>query len=296
MSYDNYTFDEQEVYISGVFLDGVQSVATNFAYPLKDELSLGYRNPISDALDGELNGDFSVNRLVVSQEDPVTGYFEEGVSGHLSYGENSAYVFQTGLISHYSCTCEINEIPQLDFTMETWGKVFGTPDVEGSMAGPEVNNNYDIFLPSPGDLEIQVTDCAGGHILDLTTNAVRSFEYNINVEWEPLTTIGSQNPRGFFPKTPVVVEAILTIELNDFIPPNFMEEICQPIYKHLTLRVNACKTDCAAPSTLIRQFIVPNGRLVEVNNFSDIDDVLITELVFRSTSTSVRFLKNLVGK
>ena len=123
MTYDNYTFDDQEVYISGVFLEGVQSIATNFTYPLEDDLSLGYRGPIAEGLDGgDLNGDFSANRLLVVQEDPVTGYFEKGVSGHLRYSPERAYIFETGLISNYSCTCELNEIPMLDFTMLTWGR------------------------------------------------------------------------------------------------------------------------------------------------------------------------------
>ena len=151
-------------------------------------------------------------------------------------------------------------------------------------------------MPAPGDIEIQVTDCAGGHELNLTTNAVRSFEYNINIDWEAITTLGSANPCDFFPRAPIVVEAIITVELNDFVPPDFSEQICQPIYKELTLRINKCKQDCDDDDVLIRKFIVPNGRLMEYNNFSDIDDVMLVEMVFRSTTTPVSLLKNLVGK
>ena len=295
MSYDNYTFDEQSVYISGILVDGVQSVTTNFQYPAVEENSLGYLTPVATSMDGLMEGEFSASRLLVGSGDTLTGHFSDGVSGHLRYSPEHAYVFETGLISSYSCNCEINELPTLDFTMKTWGKVFGSITGVGDQPGPESNLNQELYLPSAGDIEIEVKDCAGGHQLDISTNAVRSFEYNIDLDWTPLSTLGSQNPQGFFVRSPIEVEAVITLELNDFIPPDFLNSLCNPIFKEITLKVNSCSTDCADSKRLLRKFVLPNGKLVALNQFSDMDDVLLAEVIFKSTNTSAGKVGELVS-
>ena len=47
---------------------------------------------------------------------------------------------------------------------------------------------------------------------------------------------------------------------------------------------------------LLRKFYVPEARLLEINNFADMDDVLMAELVFRSTITNINNIGALVGK
>ena len=297
MSYNNSTFEEQSLYLSGIYMDGVQSVSTTVDFPDEDYLSLGYTTPVASEIDGVLAGECSANRVLVTEEDILTGCFPQGVSGHLRYTPDSAYVFETGLITDYSCRAEINEIPELDFTLQTWGKMFTTITGYGDQPGPETNENYETFLPNPGDITMQVTDCAGGHELNLTSNGVRSFEYNIRLEWNEVNTLGASSiPQGFYVSYPIEVEAIVTAEINTFIEPNFLKKLCQPIYKELTLNINKCARDCPESPQLLRKFVVPNGQLLSYSNFSDMDDVLVVELIFVSKITSVYGLGKLLSQ
>lgn len=296
MTYENSDFSDQAVYISGQFLPGLQSVNTTFEFPEENELGLGYSTPVANELDGNIQGEFSTSRLLVSDADPVTGHFANGVSGHLRYQPDKAYVFETGLITRYSATCELNEVPSLDFTMETWGKFFTSVPTIGDQPGPEEEYDVDLYLPSAGDVAIEITDCGGGSQLDLKTNAVRSFEYDIVIDWEPINTLGNVLPQGFYIRYPITVDAIITIELNDFIEPDFLTKVCQPIQKDITLKVNACAVGCEETKQLLRKFYVPDARLLEINNFADMDDVLMAELVFRSTITNIVNIGALVGK
>ncbi len=297
MTHNNSSFEEQSLYLSGVYIDGVQSIASNIDFPSEDYLSLGYTTPVASAIDGVLEGEFSANRVLISEEDILTGCFPQGVSGHLRYTPESSYIFETGLITDYSCRAEINEIPELDFTLQTWGKMFTSITGYGEQPGSETNHDYDTFLPNPGDITMEVTDCAGGHELNLTSNGVRSFDYNIRVEWNEVSTLGSSSvPQGFYVSYPIEVEAIVTVEVNTFIEPNFLKKICQPIYKKLTLNINKCDPDCGDSPQVLRKFVVPNGQLLSYSNFSDMDDVLLVELVFVSKITSIYGLGALVGK
>ena len=290
MSYDNYAFDEQQVYISGEQLPGVESLSTTLEQPEDDLLSMGFTNVVGTAPDGFVNGEISVNRFLVTPRDTLTGCFENGVSGHVRYGEG-AYIFQTGLISSYSCTCALNEVPNLDFSLSTWGKVGGASGI--FQPGAETPHPEELVLPSDGDIEIQITDCEGGHAVDLTTNAVREFEYNIDIEWEPILTLGASEPQGFMVRYPIRVETIVTIELNDFLPPDFQEAVCQSINKKITLSVYNCSAQCGNERELVRTFRMPAGKLLEYNSFSDMDDVLVAELVFVSKVTSLAGLSSL---
>ena len=90
--YLNSSFQEEELYIQGQYLPGVQYVSTNFEYPEEEVTALGYTATIASAEDAPLKGFFESNRFIVSTEDPITGHFPEGLSGHLNYSDNSIFV------------------------------------------------------------------------------------------------------------------------------------------------------------------------------------------------------------
>jgi len=293
MTYDNHTFEDQELYLSGMFLNGVQSYYSTFTLPDEDVMALGYTNPVAGAPDSNLAGEVSINRLIVGAEDPLTGFFEGGISGHFNYDEGSSYLFDQGYISNYNCICAVNEIPELNTILETYGTMKGSIVGEGDQPGPEDPNADNLVITAPGDLSLEITNYNGPQI-DLSTNAVQSFEYNIIIEWEPLYSVGSLKPQGYMTRGPVLVETILTVELNDSVPPDFSSLICTPNLKDLTIKIRKCDSGCGEAET-IRKFVAPCSKLIEYTQISSIEDVLIVEMVFKSTTTSVAKLGEIVS-
>jgi len=287
MSYKNYSFEDQKLYLSGLYVPGVQYIESSISTPVHDPLAAGWETPIADSEEGPLHGEFSTSRFLVSTDDPVTGFFENGTSGHLRYTDNNAYVFETGLVTDYVCSCSIDEVPNLDFTLMTWGKNFSSITGYGDQPGPEDNEEGQLFVPSAGDIELEITNCIGGHDLDLSTNAVTKFEYRIDIDWQDVAVIGDRNPATFFVRYPIHVNATIEFEINDFVSPDFLKLLCQPIIKDLELRVYACDITCGGSRSLLRKFSLPAARLIDYTQFAGIDDVLTGEIVFQSSSRNI---------
>ena len=275
--------------MEGHYVPGVQYVSTSFEYPDEEVTALGFTATIASAPDAPLKGTFELNRFIVSSEDTLTGRFVDGVSGHLNYSNDRSYVFETGLIESYSVSCTLDEIPSVNCSLQTWGNVGGYIRDAGHEREEE-----DLVIPSPGDVEIIIDNCAGGSDLNVSTNAVRSFDYSIEIDWEPIKVLGNQNPADFFVRYPIYLRAYIEIELNDFVPPNFIHTLCEPIYKDLILNINKCSPFCEE-KTLIRRFSLPNAKLVDFDQYSDIDDVLVATLGFKSTIQSISSVGSLLS-
>ncbi len=294
MSYKNYSFESQKLYLSGQYVPGIQYVESSISSPVEDPLALGYVTPIADSEEGFVNGEFTANRLLVSTEDPITGFFGEGTSGHLRYTDNNAYIFETGLITEYACSCQVDEVPTLDFSLSTWGKTFTSISGYGDQPGPEENEEGVLFVPAAGDIEIEIVNCVGGHDLDLSSNAVTRFDYNIEIDWQQIAVMGNRDPAGFYVRYPIEVNSTIEFEINDFVAPDFIKFVCDPVIKDLELRVYGCDITCDGERKLLRKFKLPSARMVDYTQYAGIDDVLMGEIVFQSSNRNINSLSELL--
>ena len=292
MKYDNHPFSEQEVFIEGVFLEGVQSALSNFVLPDEDVMALGYVNPVAGAPDEALQGEVTVNRFIVSDVDPLVDYFVGDFEGHFNYDEENVFVFKKGHMTDYSCYCTINEVPELNASFKIFGNMEGVAKTAAIVEDNPVTN---IYLPAAGDLKLQITDIAGGTTIDVDTNAVQSFDYRIQMDWQPLYTVGAVEPQGYLLNGGALIETIVEIELNDSIPPNFQALVCSPVLKDLVLEAKACGSQCEkGDEKVVRRFSSPCSKLIEYNQLGGVGEVLTAEIVFKSNSTSLAGLKALV--
>lgn len=292
--YDINTIEDQKFYLSGAYLEGLQGFTTNWTYPDENAVSLGFAQPVGDYHEGSLEGEVTLNRLIVSSGDPLAGFFEGGISGHLAYGDNKSYIFTQGFISNYSCECSVEELPQLTTTIRTFGEMLGTSGTSPIQPGPESHSGSAIFLPNQGDVKLEITNHNHSDpLLDITTDAVQSFDYDINIEWEPLYTIGDLGPQDYMNKPPTV-EVSMTIDLNQNVSPDFRDQVCSPTLKDLTLKVMGCADNCSDTKTTIRQFHIPCARLISYSNVSSDLGALLGEFVFRSSSTAAGDLRDLL--
>ena len=294
--YDNIPFNETQLYLSGILVEGVQSINTSWTYPDDETQAVGFNLPISDVVQGGLQSDITVNRFITSSSDVITGLFEGGASGHLTYGDEGpintrGYVFSECYVSDYSCSCAVNEIPSSDFTLYSFGKAFGSIPGHGDQPGPEVEEFDEIVIPGPGDIDIIVEDLDKSKNINVKTNAVQDFEYRISMDWEPIYSLGSRDVSVVMLKGAPRVEVSLTMELNDLVPPGFTELVCSqsPIHKDITIVINDCQTN-----TPLKTLVCPCGRLMEFNQIGEVDGVLTVEIMFRSIQRTVGELKRLV--
>jgi hypothetical protein len=278
MSYENYTFDNQNIYLSGQFLQGVQAISTNFKYPEKEVFGAGYQGPVALSEEGEINGEFEITR-VVTKDDPITGFFADGIDGYLNYGNQKAYVFETGIINRYSLNAEIGSIPTIETTFGMWGEVkteFNYP--------PEAKDNTSIPIISNGDVEVILENCAGGHTFNVSTDLIESLSLDIDIDWKPITNLSSIRPAGFIAQQPTVVVCDISFQINEFKCPNFEQTVCAPVLKNIIINIKDCSINCTDPSKILRSFTIPQAQLVEYNQDSSMDSELVGHATFRSTT------------
>ncbi len=296
MAYDNHPFEEQELFLSGVYLEGVQGVTTNWSLPDDDIMSLGFVTPIAGTPNSNFEGEVTINRLVVSSEDPLTGFFNQGVSGHYKYGDDYAYLFDQGYITNYSCICETSEIPQLDTTLKTFGTIKGSAPGYVDQPGPETYPNNTIYLPNVGDVKLEITNHNDSDPkIDISTDLVEAFEYTVDVDWEPLYGVGSLNPLEYYNRGAAVVQAVITLDINKTVTPDFHSLICSPTLKDISLTIFSCGDNCDDEKTVVRKFTTPCAKLVEYNNIATNLEVLTAEIVFKSVNTPVTQLAEILS-
>ena len=85
MAYSRNIYGDQNIYIAGTQLRGVQSFNGGFEIPYEPikAAGIGY---LDYSINSNLEGSFNVSRFVVSTGDPLTGLFNSSISGHLKYG------------------------------------------------------------------------------------------------------------------------------------------------------------------------------------------------------------------
>jgi hypothetical protein len=294
MSYDNHPFEDQQIYIQGVFLEGVQSYSNTFTLPDDDIIPLGYGTPVAGAPNAPLEGEVHIKRLVVSAVDPVIEHFEgDDMHGWFAYDAATAYMFEKAYITNYACTCAVNELPELDLSLRTYGVMEPVDAAIAKIVSPDPGDP--IKLTTASDINLTITDQsdpAQNGTLNVSTNAVQSFEYDIDIDWEPLYSIGSKDPQTLYNRGPAKVEALIEIELNDAVPPNFRELVCSPIVKDITLDILSCGG--GEDAEVVRSFSCPCAKLVEYTQMGEIDGVMRAELRFKSTKTPVSLLETLL--
>jgi hypothetical protein len=264
-------------------------VEGNYNLPIEPIRSLGIEGAIINEDPGvkSLEANFSVDRLVVTNEDPLTGFFRDdsvGISGHLNYDEDNTFAFTRGFIDTYNSSCSINQIPTLDFNMTVFG---GNIGADGKVpAAAEVPKNNPIFIARPGDISLNVS----GH----ETNRIQSYSYNIAIERTPLEIMGNEwSPEGFIVNYPIPLDVTFELEVDDYEGKKFLDFICQPHRQDLEIILSDCNNTCGLGSG-IRTFRAPQARLRSYNQVGSIDQALTATIEYRSYITSVTGIKELI--
>lgn len=278
--YSRNIYGDQNVYIQGQQLKGVQSFDANFGIPLEpiNIAGVGYGMSV---VNSNLQGEFSVNRLVVSKEDPVAGYFGEGIDGHLKYGlDDNVFKmgFGTGYLTSYSSECSIGGIPSLDFGVTVYGDMGS-----GIRTDSETDNSYDLLVAKPGDLIFK-------GVAGESTNRIQSYSYNVNLNHKPEYAIGSGfDPAFCITELPIELDLRISMAVDNFGSESMQNLTCKDGVD-VSIILSGCGLD-----TPIRELTMPLARVTNISQNSSIGDELIVDVEYKSYVSGVEELTSLVG-
>lgn len=184
MSYSNY---EQKVIINGYELLGVQSVDGSYGISEKPVRVAGV-GFIDAKIDGPLEGNFSINRKMVSKDplldvDYVGQYIldEQEIEGVILYDNDSkGFGFTKGRVSRYSVSCTVGDIPDIQLDIIVYGSL--GKDVSANAA---TKTHPQVQYPDQSSMRVTISD--------FTVDAISDFSYSRTINTQSVYALPKGN-------------------------------------------------------------------------------------------------------
>jgi len=280
MVYSRNIYEDQQVFINGQELKGVQAFDGSWSVPNNNMLAAGYEF-VGSEIEGELVGEVNVSRNIVTGHDPITGIMHDTVSGYLLYGpdqsKNNSFNFNNGYINSYSSSCSIGEIATCDFSLTAYGNI-------GS--GIITDTSYDEITPVVATANSMTLNTSFG-----STNAIQSYNLDFSLDTRPIYKMGDMFvPSKFEVSTPITVSTSFDIFANEYKIKNLIDAICSNDFiENISFSLNQ-----KCNSIPIRTFTLNNAKLVSSSISASIGDNLSVSLSFENQFSSVTGLVNQV--
>ena len=280
MAYRNF-YGDQFVFIEGSELKGVQSFDGEWSIPKNNMLAAGYEY-VGSEIEGVLEGKVSVNRFVVSSNDPVVGHLGSEINGELVYGTNQStnksFYFDKGFIDSYSSNCSVGQIATANFGLTAYGSVGST----NSSNSKKQNVSYNQITPKVGVANSMTLNTSFGN-----TNAIQSYDFNISLDANPVYKLGSMfMPSKFEIITPILISTNFEITAKDYEIENMYHSICSSNFvENLSFSLNE---KCDGPT--IQSFTLNNAELVGSSISANIGDNLSISLDFENKFDDINAL------
>ena len=249
----------QEVYLAERGNDpeklyGVQSFEADWTLPLSVINAGGY-GIISNTPQGEIAGTVNVSRLVTEsgKNDPLIQYsaggglLEQPLTGFFAYGTvdpiDQGFTFDSARVTSYSSAASVGAVASSDFSLDVYGTM---------MSGTGIT------LGGSG------------------TNAIQSYDFNINLNWSPLYGLGGgARPVGYRLNYPLEISLNFEMIVSDYETEKVYNLLCNPRIENLGLSLNhSCSPDP------ILKINVPDAQLQGTSFSSTVNDNLMASLSY----------------
>ena len=273
MAYTRNAYQDQQVFLNGTEIKGVQSFNGSWSVPNNNMIAAGYES-VGSEIEGELVGEVSVSRNIVTGEDPITGMMNGMVSGYLLYGphqtKNKSFNFNNGYITSYSSSCSIGEIATSDFSLTAYGNI-GTGDIS--------NTNYGEINPVIATANDMTLNTPFG-----STNAIQSYSLDFSLETRPIYRIGDMFvPSKYEVGTPITVSTSFDIVANEYEIKNLLDAVCSDEFvENISFSLNE---KCS--ENVIQSFTLDNAKLISSSISATIGDNLSISLEFENQFSDV---------
>ena len=280
MSSERIVHDQQQVYIFGERLRGVQSCSASWSAPEAYVNSIGVTGgTVGSVVEEALRADFEVERLMITPHDPMIDFFDRiDLSGEIHYGSaGNNFAFNGGYVTSYSCACAIGEIPSLNFAIAAYGDSGGgAPSL-----GRGVEKDHTIIVARPGSISLDVDG--------FDSNAIQSFEISLSVNKTPMSIIGDLKPVHFVTNFPIEVDCQFTLNVQDYQSSRLFDFICNPKSQNLNFNFSEC-----AGGQTIRSFFMPSAKLVDYNQSAQIGSEFQATFTYKILITNEQNIKKML--
>jgi len=283
---------EQNFYVNGTGLSGVQSV--NGSYGVSERpiniLGHGYVNHI---LDGPLQGDFTVNRILINQDAMLNMTGENAAfSGVVSYStrdgaefeipqpsNTGSFGFHSGYLTSYKLSCDIGSLPEVSTDISVYGDLGRGLLSASELAGKDSDSAVDhaINPPNQGSMTIYCDE------LNTASNRIVSLNHEIACQREAVYALPT-SASDASAKYPVQVDLVypleqttnLSLEIDDYQTKNLYDYLTGVYTGNVNIDINGSSDDATLAS-----FHLDNARLVSESFSSSIGGVATVNMTFK---------------
>jgi len=273
MAYYRNFYNDQQVFINGHELKGVQSFNGNWSIPKSPMIAAGYEY-IGSEIEGALQGEVSVSRNIVTGSDPVTGMMNEMVSGYLVYGahqsKNKSFSFNNGYITSYNSSCSVGSIATSDFSLTAYG------DIGSGVIGDTDYQEIEPVVASSNDMTLNTSFGS--------TNAIQSYSLDFSLDTKPIYKIGDMFiPSKYEVTSPITVSTSFEIFANEYEIKNLIDSVCSSEFiENISFSLNE---KCS--NSKIMSFTLDNAHLISSSISAGIGENLSVSLSFENQFSDV---------
>ena len=273
--------DTQNLYINRERIRGVQSCAVGWSAVETYVNTIGRdAGFLGGVVEQPLTSTSDIERFMVSPTDPIIDLFNSvEIYGETKYTNGQNYIFSRAQITNYSCECAVGSIPTLNFSLLCFGNSGGDTDIFLNQS-PE--RDPTIMIASPGSVSLNVK----GH----SSNRIQSFNFQINVDRDPIFKLGSLEPLDFRVEFPIQVDCQFVLHVDDYESKNLFDFICSPEIQDLTLGFKDCES-----GENIRSFFMKDAKLMDYNQSGSIHEFLEATFSYKSYITNIQDLRKILN-
>ena len=298
---------EQQFFIDGTQISGVQSIQGSYAIQERPINILGWghvndyyhygtengflldengfdtcakgegRSPHNLAvLDAPLEGDFSINSILVSEDFFLQFLGDEPFTGSIHHG-SKYFGFYSGYITNHSISCDIGQLPTTSTNIRIFGDIGGSPDFPFEESEPYNNELYNASGDNPFP-EIKLTN-QGSIIVECTgasTDRVTSFQHSIDIPIDPIYVVGSAYAAQVDVVWPVTTETSFTLDIDEYAYQSLRKYMQTPTVQDIAIKINDCFGEP------IQHYTVKNARLIAESMSASTDGRLTVNLRYKS--------------
>jgi len=276
MAYGRNYYPDQQVFLGALNgtpseIKGVQAFDGSWNVPYEQMNAGGYEF-VGTEIQGELVGDVSVSRYIITGTDPITGLINEPVSGFLVYGTQESYDkvfnFKRGYITSYESSCSLGDIATCDFGLTAYGGI--------GKIGTGSRSYTPIEAQGVRASDITLTTEFG------STNAIQSYNLSLAFERSPVPKVGQMfEPIDFTTALPIVATLGLEVLVNDMELENVKDVVCSGFAQDILIEMNKCG------ELAIRSFTLNDSKLVDSSIKADIGSNMTISLTYEAYYNSI---------
>ena len=260
--FDRTTYADQQVFVNGEQLSGVQSVDGSFDVPYENFQAIGMNSLPSTPIN-EIAGTMNIMRFVVGA-DPLQ--YLTGISpcrGYVYY-KTKSFGFHTGYLTSYQAKGQVGSIPEISTDFLVYGSLGGGISDSLTQTG-----DYPISIARPGSIVLTLAEAA--------TDRILSYNYGITINRIPYYEMGSNLPSEVLIDSPIEINLNFVMEIDTYECRELYNLLCNPHEQNISIALKTCDK-----SATIITYSADNAKFYGTNFTSSVNSNARASLKFKS--------------